>query len=47
MPMHLRIKKDVENSLIYSPSFFTTGPKLTGETFIGSDNLNLRSKKRG
>lgn len=45
MPMHLRIKKDVENNLIYSPSFFTTGPKLTGVTFIGSDNLNLRSKK--
>jgi hypothetical protein len=45
MPMHLRIKKDVENNFIYSPSFFTTGPKLTGVTFIGSDNLNLRSKK--
>jgi hypothetical protein len=26
---------------IFSPSFFTTGPKLTGSEFIGDDNLNL------
>lgn len=41
MPMHLRIKEDVNNDEIISPIFFTTGPKLTGPDFIGDDNLNL------
>jgi hypothetical protein len=41
MPMHLRIKEDVMEENIFSPSFFTTGPKLTGSEFIGDDNLNL------
>lgn len=41
MPMHLRIKEDVMEEHIFSPSFFTTGPKLTGPEFIGDDNLNL------
>ena len=41
MPMHLRIKEDVINEKIISPTFFTTGPKLTGLEFIGDDNLNL------
>ena len=41
MPMHLRIKEDVINDKILSPTFFTTGPKLTGPEFIGDDNLNL------
>ncbi|MBO3116417.1 amidohydrolase family protein [Winogradskyella sp. DF17] len=41
MPMHLRIKDDVMEEHIFSPSFFTTGPKLTGSEFIGDDNLNL------
>ncbi len=41
MPMHLRIKEDVKEENIFSPSFFTTGPKLTGAEFIGDDNLNL------
>ncbi|REG89402.1 amidohydrolase family protein [Winogradskyella sediminis] len=41
MPMHLRIKEDVKEDNIFSPSFFTTGPKLTGSEFIGDDNLNL------
>ncbi|GAA4272969.1 amidohydrolase family protein [Aquimarina gracilis] len=43
MPMHLRIKEDVTNNNIFSPTFFTTGPKLTGTEFIGDDNLNLTS----
>jgi hypothetical protein len=43
MPMHLRIKEDIDNQKIFSPSFFTTGPKLTGREFIGDDNLNLYS----
>lgn len=41
MPMHLRIKEDVIHGNIISPTFFTTGPKLTGSEFIGDDNLNL------
>jgi len=43
MPMHLRIKEDVNNDEIISPIFFTTGPKLTGPEFIGDDNLNLKT----
>ena len=41
MPMHLRIKEDVVEDNIFSPTFFTSGPKLTGREFIGDDNLNL------
>jgi len=41
MPMHLRIKEDIIKDNIISPTFFTTGPKLTGPEFIGDDNLNL------
>ena len=43
MPMHLRIKEDVNKDEIISPMFFTSGPKLTGPEFIGDDNLNLTS----
>ena len=43
LPMHLRIKEDVNNDKILSPYFYTTGPKLTGPEFIGDDNLNLTS----
>ena len=43
IPMHLRIKADVNNDKILSPHFYTTGPKLTGPEFIGDDNLNLTS----
>ncbi|SHF24659.1 Imidazolonepropionase [Arenibacter palladensis] len=43
IPMHLRIKEDVNNDKILSPHFYTTGPKLTGPEFIGDDNLNLTS----
>lgn len=41
MPMHLRLKEDLNNDEIISPMFFTTGPKLTGPEFIGDDNLQL------
>ncbi|WP_027076297.1 amidohydrolase family protein [Maribacter antarcticus] len=43
MPMHLRLKEDVNNDEIISPLFFTSGPKLTGPEFIGDDNLNIES----
>lgn len=42
MPMHLRMKQDEVENKIFSPTFFTSGPKLTGREFIGDDNLNLR-----
>jgi len=43
LPMHLRMKEDIKTGKIISPSFYTTGPKLTGPEFIGDDNLNLHS----
>lgn len=46
MPMHLRIKEAINNDEIIGPSFFTTGPKLTGPEFIGDDNLNLISPEQ-
>jgi hypothetical protein len=45
MPMHLRMKKKISADKIFSPMFFTTGPKLTGPDYNGSDNLQLFSKK--
>ena len=45
MPMHLRLKADINNDEIISPMFFTTGPKLTGPEFIGDDNLQLVNPK--
>lgn len=43
MPMHLRIKEDFINDNVFSPTFYTTSPKLTGPEFIGDDNLNLNN----
>lgn len=43
MPMHLRLKKEIESDELFSPSFYTTGPKLTGPEYIGDDNLSLYS----
>ncbi|TPE42408.1 amidohydrolase family protein [Pontibacter mangrovi] len=43
MPMHLRLKKEINNDKILSPLLYTTGPKLTGPEFIGDDNLQLFS----
>lgn len=43
MPMHLRMKKDLQADRLIGPSFYSSGPKLTGPTFIGDDNLNLYS----
>ena len=47
MPTHLRIKDAVNKNKIYSPAFFTTGPKLTGPEFIGSDNLQTFTPEQG
>ena len=43
LPMHLRLKKQINNDEIISPLFYTSGPKLTGPEFIGDDNLQLNS----
>lgn len=43
MPMHLRLKKSIQNNKMIAPMFYTTGPKLTGPEFIGDDNLQLYS----
>jgi len=43
MPMHLRLKKAINNEELIGPILFTTGPKLTGSEFIGDDNLHLQS----
>ncbi|RTE52310.1 amidohydrolase [Arenibacter aquaticus] len=43
MPMHLRLKKEINNGTLLAPIFLTTGPKLTGPEFIGDDNLQLKS----
>lgn len=45
MPMHLRLKKEINTNKIVAPMLFTTGPKLTGPEFIGDDNLQLFSTK--
>ncbi len=45
MPMHLRMKKEINAEKFFSPMFFTTGPKLTGPDYIGSDNLQVYSKE--
>ena len=46
MPMHLRLKHDINKEELLSPVFFTTGPKLTGPEFIGDDNLQLTSPEQ-
>jgi len=45
LPMHLRLKESINAEEIYSPNFYTSGPKLTGPEFIGDDNLNLTNPK--
>ena len=43
MPMHLRMKEEIKTGKLMGPSFFTSGPKLTGSEFMGDDNVNLYS----
>ncbi len=46
-PMHLRMKKDIQNNKILAPNFYTSGPKLTGPEFIGDDNLQIFTPEEG
>ena len=43
MPMHLRFRDAINDGKLSGPIIFTSGPKLTGRTFIGSDNLNIQN----
>lgn len=43
MPMHLRLKKHIENDKWIGPVFFTSGPKLTGSNDLGDDKVQLNS----
>lgn len=40
-PMHLRIKKALNDENIIGPLFFTSGPKLTGENDFGDDKVQI------
>ena len=44
-PMHLRMKELIESGEIFSPDFFTSGPKLTGSEFMGDDNFQIFSEE--
>ena len=41
MPMHLRIKKELEKGEIIGPMFFVSSPKLTGKDDIGDDKVQV------
>jgi hypothetical protein len=40
-PMHLRIKKDLNDENIIGPLFFTSSPKLTGKNDLGDDKVQI------
>ncbi len=40
-PMHLRIKRDIENENIISPLLFTSGPILTGPNDLGDEKIQV------
>ncbi len=42
-PMHLRIKKDIENKNILGPMFFTSSPKLTSSDDPGDDKVQIKT----
>lgn len=41
MPMHLRIKRELEKGEIIGPMFFVSSPKLTGEDDLGDDKVQV------
>ena len=41
MPMHLRIKRELEKGEIIGPMFFVSSPKLTGEDDMGDDKVQV------
>lgn len=43
IPLHLRIKKELQNDNIIGPMFFTSSPKLTGPEDFGDDKVQLQS----
>ncbi len=45
-PMHLRVKKAIENKELIGPLFFVSGPKLTGENDLGDDKVQVSSPEK-
>ena len=43
IPLHLRIKEELENGDIIGPMFFTSSPKLTGPEDFGDDKVQIQS----
>ena len=43
IPLHLRIKKELENEELIGPMFFTSSPKLTGPEDFGDDKVQIQS----
>ncbi len=43
IPLHLRIKEELENGDIIGPMFFTSSPKLTGPEDFGDDKVQIES----
>ncbi len=41
MPLHLRIKKEVDQDKLLSPVFLTSSPKLTGKEDLGDDKVQI------
>jgi amidohydrolase family protein len=45
-PMHLRVKKAIENKELIGPLFFVSSPKLTGENDLGDDKVQVSSPEK-
>jgi len=43
IPLHLRIKKELENDELIGPMFFTSSPKLTGPEDLGDDKVQIQT----
>jgi hypothetical protein len=46
-PMHLRVKKGIENKELIGPLVFVSSPKLTGENDLGDDKVQVSSPEKG
>lgn len=43
IPLHLRIKAEIENDEIIGPAFYSSSPKLTGPDDMGDDKIQIQS----
>lgn len=46
MPLHLRLKKEINENKIIAPTFFTSTPKLTGPNDNGIDKKQIESPEQ-